>query len=321
MNAITQAEQFGSFKTAQRDILSELLADKRSSETRRAYRNDLKHFFMTVSGKEPTPDLIAEFLQLERFAAIGVVLNYKQQIVEQGLAEATVNRRLAAIKALTKYAQKIGKCAWSLEEIQGEKARSYRDTSGIPADEYQKLLLVPDRSTPKGARDYALLRLLWDNALRRGELSKCDVSDLVGKRLRIFGKGRGQQAEWVSLSGPTVEALARWLEARGPHAPTDPLFVSLDRFSYGRRLSGNGIYYLVGAIAEQAGVSKKMSPHRCRHSSITAAAEATGGDIRKVQKLSRHRDVSTVMVYVDAAADLQGEVSELLAALLEPTAS
>ncbi len=69
-------------------------------------------------------------------------------------------------------------------------------------------------------------------------------------------------------------------------------------------------------VAREAKISKKLSPHRIRHSGITAALEATGGDVRKVQKLSRHANLNTLMIYDDNRQDVQGEISDLLADLV-----
>lgn len=310
--------KFGSFNQPNRDILSELLADKRSPNTRRAYARDLKDFFRVTANQDATPQLVAEFLQLDRFSAIELVLTYKATLIEKSLSEATVNRRLAALRSLVKYAQKIGKCAWSLEEIEGEKLQSYRDTSGVEQDIYKQILDVIDRSTLAGKRNYALLLLLWTNALRRAEVAKlnrCDINPDVGK-LKIYGKGRGTQAEFVSLSTKTVEAIEEWIEARGACMPTDPLFTSLSNNSYGRRLTGDGIYLIVVEAAERAGIKKRLSPHRVRHSSITAALIASNGNITKVQKLSRHKHAQTVLIYLDNAQNAQGEISDMLSDLI-----
>ncbi|MEA5561310.1 tyrosine-type recombinase/integrase, partial [Planktothrix agardhii] len=78
-----------------------------------------------------------------------------------------------------------------------------------------------------------------------------------------------------------------------------PLFCTLDYCTKGHRLGGCGIYHLVREFSKKAGISKPMSPHRIRHSSITAALDATGGDVRRVQKLSRHHDLNTLMIYDD----------------------
>jgi integrase/recombinase XerC len=310
--------QSGSFfQVQQRDLLAELLADKRSPNTRRAYAKDLKDFFYSTAGVEPSAALISEFLGLERFTAIALVLQYKAQLIEKGLSEATVNRRLAAIKSLVKYAQKVGKCLWSLEEVKGERLQSYRDTTGVDQATYNKLLQQCDRSTLSGKRNYALLLLLWANVLRRSEVTQCNVADFAEQRLRILGKGRGTQAEQVSLSKAVAEAIGTWLQARGDCQPDEPLFISLSNASYGHRLTGNSIYNLVCETAIAAGISKHMSPHRVRHSGITAALDATGGDVRRVQKLSRHKNVQTLLIYDDNRQDSQGEISEMLSDLLE----
>lgn len=314
-----QATLASPFKIAERDILAELLADKRSPETRRAYAKDLKDFFNAIASQDASPTLIRQFLELERFTAISLVLQYKAAMIDRGLKEATVNRRLAAVKSLCKYAQKIGKCAWSLEEVTGEKVRQYRDTSGVGTDTYKSILAIPDRSTIKGKRDYAILRLLWENVLRRGEIAKANVEDFdpESKTLAILGKGRGTQKEIVSLSAAAVEAIVLWLSIRGTHSQNDPLFTALDNAHRGHRLTGNAIYDIVKNYSAAAGIKKRMSPHRVRHSGITAALDATNGDVRKVQKLSRHAKLDVILIYDDSRQSLQKEVTNTLSNLIE----
>lgn len=307
------------FKITERDILAELLADKRSPETRRAYAKDLTLFFLAIADSQPSPALIRQFLELERFTAISLVLQYKAGLIERNLAEATVNRRLAAVKSLVRYAQKIGKCAWSLEEVSGEKVRSYRDTSGVDKDAFKAILAVPNRSTKSGKRDYAIFRLLWENVLRRGEIEKTSISDFDpdGATLSILGKGRGTQKERVSLSGATVEAICAWLSVRENYSLSDPLFTALDNAHFGHRLTGTAIYNLVKDAAEAAGIKKRMSPHRVRHSGITAALDASNGDVRRVQKLSRHSKVETVLCYWDNHSNVQKEMTDLLSGAID----
>ena len=156
------------------DVIAQLLADKRSPNTRRAYRKDLTDFFKVVASTEnPSRDLVLEFLHLEQTQAVQLVISYKAKLIERELKEATINRRLAAIKSLTAMGRKIGVCNYTLGDVKGEKVRAYRDTSGVDRDTFVKVLSIPDalkdaaysqRSKIKGIRDYALLRLLWGNA-------------------------------------------------------------------------------------------------------------------------------------------------------------
>ncbi|HEY9823327.1 MAG TPA: site-specific integrase, partial [Candidatus Sericytochromatia bacterium] len=203
-------------KTPHRDLVAELLADKRSPNTRAAYERDLRDFFEVVAGAIATPALVAEFLNLERFSAISLVLKYKACLIDKELAEATVNRRLAAIRSLVNFARKVGKCEYSLEDIQGEKIKKYRDTRGVSAVQFKKVLGICDRSTLKGKRDYALLHLLWSNALRRNEIATLDIKyfDPDQRTLAILGKGRGSQREIITLSNGTTDALISWLNVR-----------------------------------------------------------------------------------------------------------
>ncbi|MGD2184370.1 tyrosine-type recombinase/integrase [Lusitaniella coriacea] len=303
-----------------KDVMAELLADQRSPNTRRAYAKDLKDFFRFAAGvADPSPELVGEFLGLDRFNAVALVLKYKAHLLgERGLKEATVNRRLAALKALVNFARQVGKCNYTLSDVKSEKVVPYRDTTGIGKEAYRKMLAVPDRGTLKGQRDYAILRLLWENALRRSELVRADIRDLdlEGRSLLILGKGKGTQKEAVSLSGVTVQALQAWLLSRRELDVNRPLFIALDRASYGHRLTGTAVYKLVESAARAAGINKKISPHRIRHSGITAALDATGGDVRSVQKLSRHASLNTLMIYDDNRQNVQGEISALLADLV-----
>jgi len=303
---------------ANRDLLAQLLSDKRSPHTRHAYAKDLRDFFRTIADSEPTPEMVTYFLQLERCDAVTLVLRYKGLLVERGLKESTINRRLSAIKSLVRLARSAGKCDYTLEEVKGEKVQVYRDTKGISREAYRKVLGIPDRASLKGKRDYALLRLLWDNALRRGEIAATDVGDFDsrGKTLRIKGKGKGTTYEVIDLSPATSEAIRDWLYARRELNLEAPLFVSLDPIKRGNRITGAGIYWLVQHYCKAAGIDKPMSPHRIRHSSITAALDATNGNVRKVQKLSRHRQIDTLMVYDDNRQQDQLEMSNLLADLV-----
>ncbi|NBD32501.1 MAG: tyrosine-type recombinase/integrase [Cyanobacteria bacterium] len=316
MNDLVAASSF--LISSHRDILAELLADKRSPNTRHAYEKDLRDFFRTLTGSEPTPELVQAFLQLERLEAVSVVLQYKAQLFERGLKQATVNRRLAAIKSLVNYAYQVGKCTYTLATIKGEKVQKYRDTTGVSAETFRRVLALPDRETSKGKRDYALLRILWENALRRGEVSKANLEDFdpQAKVLRIRGKGKGDQVEVIDLSLSMVKALLLWLKEGRELTGKKPLFWALDRAHRGHRLTGSAIAQIVQGYCRQAGIEKPMSPHRIRHSSITAALDVTDGNVRKVQKLSRHSNLDTLMIYDDNRTKDQLEISDLLADLV-----
>jgi integrase/recombinase XerC len=240
-------------------------------------------------------------------------------MIDKGLKENTVNRRLAAVRSLVSFAYKLGKCSYTLKDISNEKVQAYRDTSGVSPDAYKKVLATCDRSTLLGKRNYALLRLLWSNALRRAEVTSLDVShfDPHSRQLSILGKGKGSQRQAVTLNNQTVEAILDWLNSRPKLAPNSPLFCSLSHRQPGHRLTGTSIYNIVRESCEKAGINKVMGPHRCRHSSITAALDKSNGNVRAVQRLSRHADLRTVQLYDDNRQNLQEQITDLLEDALE----
>ncbi|MGK7916213.1 MAG: tyrosine-type recombinase/integrase [Prochloraceae cyanobacterium] len=304
--------------TSDPDVLTQLLQDKRNPRTRREYEKDITYFFRAICSCEPSRDIVLQFLHLDRHRATALVLKYKAELFKRELAEATVNRRLAAIKSLVRMGRKLGVCDYTLD-IKGEKVRTYRDTTGVSPDIYKPILALCDLSNDAGKRDYALLKLLWNNALRRNEVSQTNIKDFdpTSRKLIILGKGRGTQTETVSLGRSTTIALENWLSVRDEYTSDDPLFIALDFYHKGHRLSGDGIYKLVKRYCKKAGITKPMSPHRIRHSAITAALDASNGNLRKTQKLSRHADINTLMIYDDNRSRDQEELTELLDQMTE----
>jgi integrase/recombinase XerC len=287
--------------TFDQDILTELLWDKRSPNTRRTYAKGLKDFFVTMIQAEPSPERIAWFLSLGRFEAISLVLRYRAGLLERGLAPASINVRLAAVKSLVNYARKIGKCEYSLEDVEGLRAETYRDTTGVSPEIFKQIAAQVQPDSLKGKRDAAILRLLWDNALRRAEVCFLNLEDYQSGERSLLIKGKGQLTkEAIRLSDKAVLLIDDWLAAlsevfdplgeprsggEASRSSDSPLFCTVDRATFGHRLSGNVIYNLVRDSATAAGIEKVMSPHRVRHSAITAALDATNGDTRKVRAI------------------------------------
>jgi integrase/recombinase XerC len=187
------------------------------------------------------------------------------------------------------------------------------------AQAFKKVLATCDRFTLKGKRDYALLHLLWSNALRRNEAASLDIShfDPDARTLAILGKGKGTNRVIISLSNATINALLEWLNSRHCLNLNAALFCSVSRNQTGHRLTGEAMRQIVENSCKKAGISKKMSPHRIRHGSITHALDQSGGNVRAVQRLSRHAKMETLMIYDDNRSNLQGELTELLADSIE----
>ncbi len=171
-------------------------------------------------------------------------------------------------------------------------------------------------TTVKGKRDAAILRLFWELALRRAEicnLSRADF-DPEAKTLAVRGKGKGTQKVLMTLSDKAIEAIGDYLACRDIDRPE--LFLSCTRDGDGQLsgITGVGLAFMVKHYAKKAGISN-FSPHKWRHTSITAYLHATNGDVRGAQKLSRHSKLETLMIYDDAREDLQGRATRLLSDL------
>jgi integrase/recombinase XerC len=279
--------------------------------TERAYGKSLADFCLKIYSAFSISDALQRFLLLSQSDALHQVLTYRKILIDLKLSSATINQRLSALKSLVDYARKRGLCSFTLIDVKGLRSQKYRDTRGRTVDEYRSVLAEIDRSTILGKRDYAICRLLWDNALRRGEIVSLDRANFIPQesRLMILGKGT-LELQSIDLNSAVVTAINDYLLAK--QASDNPaLFVS----NNGKRLDGKDIARIVKKYAEPVGID--LSPHRVRHSAITAYLDVSEGNVRAAQSLSRHQNLSTLMIYDDNRHQLQGKASKDLGDLLE----
>jgi integrase/recombinase XerC len=280
----------------------------RSPATLRGYQNDLDDF-ARFTGAESADTAAA--LLLSRGAGGGneTGLLYRAHLQGRKLSPATINRRLAALRSLSKLARTLGLVGWALD-VPGLRAEAYRDTRGPGTGGYRKLLArLEGRADPRSVRDRAIVRLLYDLGLRRAEVCRLDLADYdpAGAALRVLGKGRLEKVR-LTLPSATSAAIAGWLTVR-PVGESVALFVRVDRRG-GGRLDGSTVYRIVRALGEGAGI--RARPHGLRHSSITRVLDLSGGNIRLAQKFSRHRDVRVLERYDDSHEDLAGQLARRL---------
>jgi integrase/recombinase XerC len=286
----------------------------RSPRTIEAYSRDLEDF-RTFTGAPDVDGAARWLLSRGPGGANALALEYRAHLLDRGLQPATVNRRLASLRSLVKLARTLGLVMFGLE-VQNVKGQAYRDTRGPGLAGIRVLLRqLHDRQDAKGRRDLAIIRLLYDLGLRRGEIVRLDLGDidLEGKRLWVIGKGRTQK-EALSLPEPTRSALAAWLEIRSEEP--GPLFPNADRAGKGSgRLTGSGLYKLVRRLGAEVGLHTR--PHGIRHTAVTEAvkaAQAHGIGLEEVLSFSRHSSVTTLMVYRDRERNVQGQLAGLVAA-------
>lgn len=289
--------------------LLELFFGAKSPATVRSYRQGLEDFRSFV--KADTIGAAAEVLLGRGHAgAHEMGLAYRDDLLRRGLSPKTTNCRLGAVRALVKMGRLLGLVAFVLE-IPDLPTTAYRDTRGPGRDGVRRLLEALEvRVDAKASRDAAIVRLLHDLALRRAEVVSLDIDhlDVAAGAVSILGKGR-REREVLTVPPATMAALRAWLGHRGMEP--GPLFTNFDRAGKGSRLTGAGVYAMLKNLGASVGLT--VRPHGLRHAAITSALDRTGGDVRRVQRFSRHRDVRVLNVYDDARRDMAGEVANLVA--------
>ena len=246
---------------------------KIADSTRKQYVKAIENFCQFAYSGSANPETISEFLDLDRYAAIEMVLRYRRYSIDKKLAPSTINVRLAAIKSLVDMARKLGKTTVDLTDIESIPSESYRDTRGISVEQFKLILEAIDPSTSIGVRDYAIMLLFWGNALRRGEIASANIEDFLPQQQKLMILGKGKRAKVaIDLTDSVSYALEEWLNFHPRNAPGQPLITSLSHNCYGARIAGDSIYRIVQGYAEAAGITSGRLRQRAESVASSFAA-------------------------------------------------
>jgi integrase/recombinase XerC len=290
--------------------LIERWREGRSPQTLRAYTSDLQNFATSMM-MPSAGSAIDALLRMGQGEANELMRAYRSDMVDQGVASATINRRLSALRSLVALAKEFGYVNFDLS-TKNVRSQAYRDTRG-PERDVMAALFEYAKGQPhkaKAMRDVALFLLLgYGRALRRGEVVGLDLEhfDARGGRLSVLRKGK-RERQWLSLDPLVTRKLQAWIALRGK-AP-GPLFLQLGKGSHvlaGRRLAGDGIHKVLQAMGAKLGTV--IRPHGLRHAAITAALDETNGNVRAAREFSGHASVEVLMKYDDNRKDVGGEVA------------
>jgi integrase/recombinase XerD len=247
------------------------------------------------------------------------IREWKASLLAAGRKPGTVNTWLAGVRAFFEWA--VGARRLPYNPAAGIKGASRKGTTRghkrdtLTDDEVRRVLAAPDRETPQGARDRAILATMAYTAARTVELHRADVDDLrtEGGRLvlHVRGKGRGEADELIVIAHPeAADALHAWLSARGD-AP-GPLFTSLSQRSRGGRLTLSAYRAMWLQAKRAAGVRGRMKTlHSLRHTAITNAIRH-GAPVQKAQAMARHANIQTTMIYYHEADRLDNPAEEFI---------
>jgi integrase/recombinase XerC len=248
-------------------------------------------------------------------AANAFVLAYRAHLLDEKVAPRTVNRRMSAIRSMLKMARMIGLVTWTIE-IENERVTSVKDTRGPGKDAVVAMMGALVKRAQGGDRhafrDLAILRLLYDLGLRRGEIASLDLEHWEPKRRRllVWGKKRVEREPIDDVPLETARSLDAWVAVRG--VEPGPLFLSFDRRSCGHRLTGWSIWSLITELASSLDLDAR--PHGVRHTAITEVLNESRGDVRAAQRFSRHKRLETLQVYDDNRENLGGQLAAKIAA-------
>ena len=224
------------------------------------------------------------------------LLAHLDRLCRAGISPRSQARALSAIRSLHRLLV-VEKLAPTdpTEDLDGPRG-GRRLPKLLSRDEVDRLLAAPAGRTPAGARDKAMLELLYATGLRVSELVGLSVNDLHLETRMLLARGKGSKERIVPVGAPAAAALRVYLA--GPRALLLKGRASKDLFvtPRGARMTRQGFWKLLGRYARGAGITRRVSPHKLRHSFATHLL-AGGADLRAVQAMLGHADIATTQIY------------------------
>lgn len=267
----------------------------RSSKTAENYRRYLERFIEfadNIEVKLITQELLRKYrLWLNR---------YTSEFSGEELAMITQSYHLIALRGFLHYLSKRDIASLAPDKVELPKIHR-KQVTFLYFEEIERMIeAIPSEETEQTLRDRAIIELLFSSGLRVSELVNLDRDHINTRRREFMVRGKGQKDRPVFVSTTAARHVDAYLAAR--HDTLQPLFISYSRNSQAnttgdyRRLTARSIQRLVTKYARLAGITKHVSPHTMRHSFATDLL-MNGADIRSVQSMLGHSNISTTQVY------------------------
>lgn len=260
---------------------------KTSYNTEMSYQRDLNKLqkYLEMQGISRVDDITEEHLS-----------SYVDYLEKQQFAPSTISRNIAAIKAWYLYMTKEEKVQSDLSESLKAPKVEKKMPGILSMEEVVKLLEQPDGDNPKQLRDKAMLELLYATGIRVTELISLKISQL-NMQMNYIVCSDGHKDRVIPFGLKARDALLDYLEYSRKvminDRKSDILFVNCS----GQAMSRQGFWKLVKTYAKKAGITTDITPHTLRHSFAAHLVE-NGADLRSVQEMLGHSDVSTTQIYV-----------------------
>ncbi len=292
-----------------KDFLEYLEIERNVSQlTIRNYAHYLERFRGFLAGYSPSPasvktvkTVIVADITSENIRQYRLFLSRYVDAHDISLKRVTQNYHLIALRSFLKYLLKRDIQVVAPEKIDLPKAESH-SIKFLERDQVDRLLNMPEISTPDGMRDKAILEVLFSTGLRVSELVGLnrDTINFDRKEFGVIGKGR--RARVVFLSDSAADWLKRYMDGREDDAPALFIRYSGKKPDVGQsekeslRLSARSVQRLVEKYVKKARLPVKITPHGLRHSFATDLLSG-GADLRAIQEMLGHKNVSTTQIY------------------------
>ncbi len=292
-----------------REFLQYLRNRNVSRHTLTAYENDVGTFLEFSAKLRDKPFDALSPSDVDAFA----IRSFLGELHKQRISATSSARKLSALRTFVRFLRREDLLESDPAALVAAPKRGQTIPAHLTVDEMNRLLEMPDASTPLGRRDRAILELFYASGLRLSELVGVDMEDLnlSGRMVRVMGKGSKQRL--VPFNTSTADALRAWLKdrviptrAQSPEpkarnterrAARAPLFLNYR----GGRLSTRSVDRIVRRYVAQCGAKFGISPHALRHSFATHLL-ANGADLRAIQELLGHARLSTTQRYTHVNA-------------------
>lgn len=282
------------------DYINFILVEKRvSHNTVDAYSHDLRRYidYLYRLGVGDLQDVSSED-----------VVSYLAELRKSNIAPNTINRKLAAIRGFYKFLIREGRLGENPVANIGLAKVWMRLPDTLSKEEVEQILSQPDASSPMSIRDRAMLELLYAAGLRVSELVNLNISNINWQVGYLVAVGKGNKERIIPIGNMAYKWLTKYIDEARPQllkgkTSTDILFTN----RFGKKLSRQGFWKIVRQYACRAGLLKKIHPHTFRHSFASHLLEG-GADLRSVQTMLGHADISTTQIYTHITREKLKEI-------------
>jgi len=263
-----------------------------ANNSRIAYRRDIVAFGSFLASKE-----IHDLLEATNTEVVGYLL----QLKNEGKSSATVNRKLASLRAFYRFLSSDSKIQKDPTAHLKSPRIEQKHTEYLTIPEIERLLSVPPQ-TVKGIRDKALLELLYATGMRVSEVAGANVNDVNLRIGFVMTGGEHGKARLIPLGRPARAAVETYVYEgrskllREKTTSNEALFLNYN----GDRLTRQGIWKLIKEYAAEAGLVDRLTPQTLRNSFAVHMLQ-NGADLRSVQELLGHEDIAATKLYLSVA--------------------